>query len=66
MTFQISDLVPLQQAYMILFFYSFVMVVSATVGWYMNKEDGFTKGYIGGIVISLGLWFAMGKDMAKV
>ena len=66
MTFQLSDLKSLNKAYMILFFYSLLMAISATVGWYLDKEDGFTKGYLGGIAISLGLWFMKGKDMSNV
>jgi len=66
MTFQLSDLMPLKQAYMVLLFYSLVMSLSATVGWYLDKKDGFTKGYLAGIAISLGLWFMKGKDMSNV
>jgi len=56
----------LETAYMILTFYAVLMSVSASIGYNMDKKNGFTNGYIVGIVISLVLWFTMGKKYAKV
>jgi len=56
----------LETAYMILAFYAVLMSVSASIGYNMDKKNGFTNGYIVGIVISLVLWFTMGKKYAKV
>ena len=53
-------------AYMVLAFYAVLMTVSASIGYKMDKKNGFTNGYIVGIVISLVLWFTMGKKYAKV
>jgi len=66
MNFQLDDLKKLQQGYLILLFYSVIMALTATIGWYINNKDGFTTGYIVGIVISLLLWFLVGRKMAKV
>lgn len=56
----------LQMAYTILLFYAILMMVTATLGYKMDKQHGFTNGYIVGIVISLGLWFTVGKQMSKL
>ena len=56
----------LQTAYLVLVFYTFIMIVTATIGYNMDKTNGFTKGYIAGILISLGLWFTVGKKYSKV
>ena len=66
MNFQLSDLKKLQQGYLILTMYGFLMIITATIGWYMDNKNGFTTGYIVGTVISFVLWFTMGKKMAKV
>ena len=39
---------------------------TATLGYYMDKKNGFTNGYVVGIAISLGLWFTVGKKYSKV
>jgi hypothetical protein len=61
MKFQISDLRKFDTAYLILLIYFLIMVVSATVGFYMDNKKGFTNGYVVGIVISLCLWFLVGE-----
>lgn len=55
-----------QQAYLILLFYFVLMVVGATVGHQFDKKDGFTYGYLAGIVVSVVLWFQYGKKMSKL
>jgi len=56
----------LQTAYGVLVFYALLMMATATVGYNMDKTNGFTNGYIVGILISLGLWFTVGKKYSKV
>ena len=53
-------------AYIVLAFYALLMSVTASIGYNMDKVNGFTNGYIVGMVISLVLWFTMGKKYAKV
>jgi hypothetical protein len=62
MKFQLSDLRKFDTAYLILLFYFLIMVVSATVGFYIDNKKGFTNGYVIGIVISLSLWFLVGEQ----
>ena len=64
--FKLSDLKVLKTAYGILLFYAILMMVSATFGWYFGGPDGFTNGYIVGIIISIALWLGYGEKMAKV
>ena len=42
--FKLSDLKPLTTAYGILLFYTLVMIIAATLGWYYGGPDGFTNG----------------------
>ena len=56
----------LKVAYGVLIFYSLIMIGTATVGYYMDKKNGFTSGYMIGISLSLGLWFGAGKKYSKV
>ncbi len=64
--FKLSDLKPLTTAYGILLFYTLVMIIAATLGWYYGGPDGFTNGYVVGVIISIILWFTYGEKMAKV
>ena len=64
--FKLSHLTKLKMAYGILLFYTVLMIISATIGWYYGGPDGFTNGYIIGIIISLVLWFTYGEKMANV
>ena len=54
----------LMPAYMILLFYFAVMFASSTVGYALNKDNGFTYGLVFGVVVSLVLWFQFGRKMA--
>ena len=51
-------------AYMALVFYFVVMVVTSTLGYTIDKKDGFTYGLVFGVVVSLVLWFQYGRKMA--
>ena len=51
-------------AYMALVFYLVVMVVTSTLGYTVDKKDGFTYGLVFGVAISLVLWFQYGRNMA--
>lgn len=64
MVFQLSDLEQFKTAYIILFVYSIIMAISATIGYYMDKKEGFTNGYVVGIILSLLLWFMKGEKMS--
>lgn len=66
MKFEFSHLMHLKTAYIILFFYAVLMNISATIGWIYGGPDGFTNGYIVGILISIILWFTYGEKIAKV
>tara|TARA_B100000900_G_scaffold389321_1_gene382117 strand:- start:2052 stop:2270 length:219 start_codon:yes stop_codon:yes gene_type:complete len=51
-------------AYMALVFYLVVMVVTSTLGYTIDKKDGFTYGLVFGVAVSLVLWFQYGRKMA--
>ena len=51
-------------AYSALLFYLVVMVVTSTLGYTINKKDGFTYGLVFGVAVSLVLWFQYGRKMA--
>ncbi len=51
-------------AYMALVFYFVVMVVTSTLGYTIDKKDGFTYGLVFGVAVSLVLWFQYGRKMA--
>ena len=51
---------------MVFWFFALIMMGTATVGYYMDKKNGFTSGYMIGISLSLGLWFGAGKKYSKV
>ena len=51
-------------AYMALVFYLVVMVVTSTLGYTVDKKDGFTYGLVLGVAVSLVLWFQYGRKMA--
>lgn len=56
----------LKTAYGVLIFYTLLMMITATVGYKMDTKDGFTKGYIVGMVISVVLWFSVGKKYSNL
>ena len=56
----------LKVAYCVLIFYAVLMMGTATLGYYMDKKNGFTNGYLVGIAISLGLWFTVGNIYSKI
>ena len=64
MTIRLPDFAKLKTAYTITLFYSVLMSVTATIGYMMDKRDGFTNGYVVGVLISLMLWFLVGKKMS--
>jgi hypothetical protein len=49
----------------ILIFYGILSIVTALIGNYINKKNGFTWGYILGNVISVILWLSVGEKAAK-
>jgi|TARA_B110001469_G_scaffold99963_1_gene97123 hypothetical protein len=56
----------LQMAYTVLFFYAVLTMITATVGYKMNTKNGFTHGYIVGSILSVALWFQIGKKYSKL
>ena len=63
---KMSTYTTLSKAYMILIFYCLVLFVTSTIGYTLNKNNGFTYGMIIGMIISLYLWFNYGKSMSYV
>jgi len=51
----------LTRGYGILVFYGILAIVTAAIGHYFDKKNGFSNGYIVGVVISVILWFSYGK-----
>ena len=56
----------LYKAYAVLIFYGILPMITATIGYKMDHKNGFTKGYVAGNVISLVLWFQVGKKYSKL
>ena len=56
----------LKMAYGVLIFYALLMMATATVGYKMDKKNGFTNGYIVGMILSVGLWFTVGKKYSNL
>ena len=53
-------------AYGILIFYGLLAIIGAAIGDHFDKTNGFSNGYVAGTVLSLVLWFTVGRKMAKV
>ena len=51
-------------AYSILVFYGVLSIFCAAVGNYLDNKNGFSNGYVAGTVISLVLWFTVGRKAA--
>ena len=56
----------LKMAYGVLIFYALLMMATATVGYKMDKKNGFTNGYYVGMILSLVLWFYVGKKYSNL
>ena len=54
-----------QLALGILVFYGILSIITALIGNYINKKNGFTWGYILGNVISIILWITVGEKASK-
>lgn len=53
----------LQKHYLILWFYFFIVFITATIGHVLDKKEGFTYGIIFGFIVSLVLWYQFGRKM---
>ena len=53
-------------AYGILVFYGILSIITAAIGHYLDKKNGFSNGYVAGTIISLALWFTVGRTAAKI
>ena len=51
-------------AYPILVFYGLLAIVFAAIGNHFCKISGFSDGYVLGTVVSLIIWFTVGRKMA--
>ena len=51
-------------AYAVIVFYSILTIIFATIGKWFNEENGFSYGYISGLIVSAILWFGIGKKLA--
>ena len=60
---KIQTYIDLKKYYMILIFYFFVIFITSTIGYIVNKIQGFTYGMIFGFVISMILWYQYGRKM---
>ena len=60
------NLGKLNNAYMIILFYGLLATFTATIGHFFDKKNGFSNGYVAGVVLSLLLWFNVGKKMSKL
>ena len=49
------------RAYGILVFYGILAIITAAIGHYIDTRNGFSNGYIVGVVMSVILWFSYGK-----
>ena len=52
------------EAYGILIFYGLLAIVTAALGNHFDKKNGFSNGYVVGTILSLVLWFSIGRKMA--
>ena len=50
----------------ILIFYGLLAIIGAAIGNHFDKTNGFSNGYVAGTVLSLVLWFTVGRKMAGV
>ena len=53
-------------AYGILIFYGLLAIIGAAIGSHFDKKNGFSNGYVVGTILSLVLWFTVGRKMAGV
>jgi len=58
---QLKTYKGLKQHYIILWIYTFIIFVMATIGHVIDKKDGFTYGMIIGFTISIFLWYQYGR-----
>ena len=56
----------LLNGYSILLFYCVILFVLATIGYSLDKKNGFTNGIIIGMLVSLYLWFNYGIKISKL
>ena len=52
-------------SYGLIFFYFFINTVIATCGWLVDREKGFSVGYIVGSFLSFVFWFFKGREIAN-
>ena len=60
-----DQITKFSKSYMIIFFYALLMCITGVIG-NQFKIIGFNNGLLIGLVISIVLWFTVGKKMTKV
>jgi len=49
-------------AYLVLVFYAVLAIVAAAIGQKIKPGEGFTNGYLVGLILSIVLWYGYGKS----
>ena len=52
-------------AYAVIAFYGLLAIITAAIGNHLDNKNGFSNGYVVGVILSLVLWFTVGRKMAK-
>lgn len=60
---KVSTYTSLKQHYIILWFYTGLVFITATLGHVVAKKEGFTYGMIAGFILSTVLWYKYGRKM---
>ena len=60
---QLKTYQSLQKHYFILWFYLFIVFITSTIGYVIDKKDGFTYGLVIGFILSIILWYQFGRKM---
>jgi hypothetical protein len=58
-------MIDINKGYGILVFYGILAIICAAIGNYWDKKNGFSNGYVVGNILSLVLWFTVGRAAAK-
>lgn len=52
-------------AYLILVFYGILAIITAAIGNYIKPVGGFSMGYVFGAILSIVLWYSVGRNMVN-
>jgi len=62
---KVSTYTSMKQHYIILWFYTTLIFITATLGHVIDKKIGFTYGMISGFILSTVLWYQYGRKMVS-